>query len=147
MKKAMFRIGLMLALAFLAAAQFVRAQEPVKAKIPFAFTAGDTALPAGEYRVEKVGGAPQALVIRCTAGGPAIMVVTSPASVNAPQEKSKLIFRRYGNRYFLAQVWSAGSSRGRELRKSSVEKEQRLLAHNETPDQVTIAAQFMTTNP
>lgn len=146
MKKAMFRIGFMLALAFLAAVQFVRAQEPVKAKIPFAFTAGDTSLPAGEYRVERVGAASQALVIRCTDGGPAIMVVTSPASVNAPQEKSKLIFRRYGNRYFLAQVWSEGSSRGRQLRESAQEKEQ-LLARNEKPDQVTIAAQLMTTNP
>lgn len=139
MKKAMFRIGLMMALAFLAAAQFVRAQEPVQAKIPFAFTAGDATLPAGEYRVEKVNSASPALLIRCTEGSPAIMVVTSPATVKAPQQKSKLIFHRYGNRYYLAQVWSAGSSRGRELRKSSVEKEQ-LLARNEKPDQVTIVA-------
>ena len=143
MKKAMFRIGLMLALAFLAAAQFVRAQEPVQANIPLAFVAGNTPLPAGEYRVQKVSDGSPALLIRCTEGTPAIMVVTSPASVNGPQQKSKLIFRRYGNRYFLAQVWSAGSSTGRELRKSAEEKEQALLANNATPDQVTIVARLI----
>lgn len=143
MKKAMFRIGLMLALAFLAAAQFVRAQEPVVANIPFAFVAGNTPLPAGEYRVQKVDDSSPALMIRCTQGKPAIMVVTSPASVSGPQQKSKLIFHRYGNRYYLAQVWSAGSSTGRQLRESAKEKEQRLLAHNETPDQVTIVARLI----
>ena len=146
MKKAMFRIGLMLALAFLAAAQFVRAQEPVVAKIPFQFTAGETTLPAGEYRVEKISDGSPALVIRCTEGSPAIMVVTSPASVNAPQQNSKLIFHRYGNRYFLAQVWSAGSSSGRQLRESAKEKEQ-LLARNEAPEQVTIVARLIPPKP
>lgn len=146
MKKAMFRIGLMLALAFLAAAQFVRAQEPVVAKIPFAFVAGNTPLPAGEYRVQKVSAGSPALLIRCAEGSPAIMVVTQPASVNAPQQKSKLIFRRYGNRYFLVQVWSAGSSSGRELPKSAKEKEQ-LLARNEAPDEVTIVARLISPKP
>lgn len=146
MKKAMFRIGLMLALAFLAAAQFVRAQEPVLANIPFAFVAGNTPLPAGEYRVQKVSDGSPALLIRCTEGDPAIMVMTHPASVNAPQQKSKLIFRRYDNRYFLVQVWSAGSPSGRELPKSAKEKEQ-LLAGNQAPDQVTIVARLISPKP
>ena len=55
-----------LALALLAAAQTVRAQEPVLANIPFAFKAGNTALPAGEYRVDKVRDGSDVLVIRCT---------------------------------------------------------------------------------
>ena len=56
MKKALTRITMtgMLTLAFLAASHPARAQEPVLANIPFAFTAGDTALPAGEYRVDSV---------------------------------------------------------------------------------------------
>ena len=147
MKKAIFRIGLMLALAFLAAAQFVRAQEPVLASIPFAFTAGDTALPAGEYRVEKVRQGSAVVVIRSTHGSPAIMVMTSPAASNGPQEKTKLIFHRYGNHYFLAQVWSAGSDRGRELPKSAKEKEQALAAHNAAPEQVTIVARLFSPKP
>ena len=147
MKKAMFRIGLMLALAFLAAAQFVRAQEPMLASVPFAFTAGDTALPAGQYRVEKVRNDSPVLLIRCTEGSPAIIVMTSPASANARQDKSKLIFHRYGNRYYLAQVWSAGSSSGRTLPKSAKEKEQALAANNVAPEQVTIVARLLSPKP
>ena len=146
MKKTLCRITGILALALLAT-QVGRAQEPVLANIPFAFTAGEVTLPAGEYRVQKVIEGSAALLIRCTEGSPAIMVMTSPAEANGPQEKSKLIFHRYGNRYFLAQVWSAGSSRGRELRKSAKEKEQGLLAHNGRPDQVTIVASLVAPRP
>ena len=74
------------------------------------------------------------------------MVMTHAASINAPQAKSKLVFHRYGNRYFLTQVWSAGSSLGRELPKSAKEKEQALAAHNHASDQVTIVARLVTSN-
>src|SRR6266566_4315139 len=73
-------------------------------------------------------------------------VMTHAASINAPQAKSKLVFHRYGNRYFLTQVWSAGSSLGRELPKSAKEKEQALAAHNHASDQVTIVARLVTSN-
>jgi hypothetical protein len=146
MKNTLCRITGILALAFLATTQAARAQEPVVASIPFQFTAGQTTLPAGEYRVQKVSDVSSALLIRSTEGR-AIIVMTSPASANAPQAKSKLIFRGYGNRYFLAQVWSAGSARGRELPKSAKEKEQALAAHNETPDQVTIVARLFSPKP
>jgi hypothetical protein len=39
------------------------------------------------------------------------------------QEKSKLVFHRYGNQYFLAQIWTAGNDRGRELPKTEQERE------------------------
>jgi len=143
MKNVLLRMTGMLALALLVTTQAVRAQGPVLANIPFAFTAGDTVLPAGEYRVDKVEGGSSVLLIRCTEGKPAIMVPTLPAASHGPQDKTKLIFHRYGNRYFLAQVWSAGSSRGRELPKSAKEKEQALAARNVTPDEVTIVAQLI----
>lgn len=146
MKNAICRMTGMLTLALLAATQTVRAQEPVLVNIPFAFAAGDATLPAGEYRVEKVRDGSPVLLIRSTEGSPAIIVMTSPASANEPQEKAKLIFHRYGNHYFLAQVWSAGSSSGRELPKSAKEKEQ-VLARNEAPDQVTIVARLISPKP
>jgi len=143
MRNTLCRITGILALAFLATTQVARAQEPLLASIPFQFTAGRMTLPAGEYRVQKVRDGSSALLIRSTDGTGATMVITSAASVNAPPAKSKLIFHRYGNRYFLTQVWSAGSSQGRELPKSAKEKEQALLARNEAPDQVTIVARLM----
>ena len=76
-----------------------------------------------------------------------MMVMTLATSVNAPHDKSKLIFHSYGDQYFLSQVWTAGSATGSELRKSAKEKEQGLLARNETPDQVTIAASLAAPKP
>ena len=139
MMKTLCRITGILALALLAT-QAVRAQEPLIANIPFAFAVRDTTLPPGEYRVERVRDSSPALLIRNTEGKPAVMVITSPASVNEPQAKSKLIFHGYGDHYFLSQMWSAGSARGSELPKSAKEKEHALAAHDGTPDRVTIVA-------
>lgn len=148
MKNTLCRIAGILALAFLVTSQVARAQEPVVANIPFQFTAGEMTLPAGEYRVQKVSDSSSALqLIRSTDGKGAAMVVTFAASVNSPQAKSKLVFNRYGDHYFLTQVWSGGSSRGRQLRKSAKEKEQALAARNETRDQVTIVARLIPPKP
>ena len=146
MKNTLCRITGILALAFLATTQVARAQEAVLANIPFAFTAGQMTLPAGEYRVQKLTNDSSPLLIRSTDGDGASIVMTFAASANAPQDKSKLVFHRYGNRYFLAQVWTAGSARGRELPKSAKEKEQALAAHNEAPEQVTIVARLTPSN-
>lgn len=140
--KTLRRITGMLALALLAA-QVGRAQEPVLANIPFAFTAGNMTLPAGEYRVEKIQNSSPALLIRRTDGSAYMIVMTSAVQVNAPQTRTKLTFHRYANGYFLSQVWTEGNTRGRELPKSAKEKEQALLARNETPDQVTVVARLI----
>jgi hypothetical protein len=146
MKNTLCRITGILALAFLATTQVARAQEAVLANIPFAFTAGEMTLPAGEYRVQKLTNDSSPLLIRSTDGNGASIVMTFAAPANAPQAKSKLVFHCYGNRYFLTQVWTAGSARGRELPKSAKEKEQALAAHNEAPEQVTIVARLTPSN-
>jgi hypothetical protein len=146
MIKTLSRIAGMLALALLAA-DAGRAQEPVLANIPFAFTVGNVTLPAGEYRVEKVQDSSPALLIQGTDRGASIIVMTSAVEVNAPQAQTKLIFLRHGKRCFLSQVWTAGNTRGRELQNSRKEKEQGLLARNETPEQVTIVARLISSRP
>ena len=143
MKKALSRIGCMLALACIALTQPVRAQEPLLVNIPFAFTAGKMALPAGEYRVEKLTKDGVTLLIQRTDHRASVFVLSNTKQANAPQTQSKLVFHRYGNRYFLSQVWTAGYSRGRELQPSAKEKEQALLARNGAPDQVTIVARLV----
>ena len=147
MKKAVFRVTGILALAFLAATQTVRAQEPLLANIPFAFSAGKMTLPAGEYRVQKAAVGSPVLIIQRTDQSAAALVPSFAAATNAPQTQSKLVFHRYGNRYFLSKVWVAGYSRGRELPKSAEEKEQALAARNETRDQVTIIARLTPPQP
>jgi hypothetical protein len=147
MKNTLCRITGILTLAFLATTQVARAQEAVLANIPFAFTAGKMALPAGEYRVEKLPtGTDSLLVIQRTDYSASTIVISNATEAKKEQEHSKLVFHRIGKRYFLSQVWVAGNSRGRELPPSAKEKEQALLARNEAPDQVTIVARLISSN-
>jgi len=145
--KTLCRITGILALALLATTQTVRAQEPVLVNIPFAFTAGKMTLPAGEYRVQQPAIHSTALIIQRVDGSASTIVTTFAASPNGRQDKTMLVFHRYGARYFLAQVWRAGDSRGHELPKSAKEKEQALAARNEAPDQVTIVARLISPKP
>ena len=148
MKKAFFRITGILALAVLAAAQLARAQEALLVNIPFAFTAGKMTLPAGEYRIQKAADTSPTLLIRRTDGSAAGLVMSIAVDTNRRQaDQSKAVFHKYGERYFLAQVWTAGHSRGRELPESAKEKEQALTAHDQRPEEVTIVARLITPKP
>src|SRR5260370_1095577 len=119
MKKQSFLLAGLLVLSSLAATQVARAQEAMVADIPFAFTAGNVSLPAGEYRVQKLDGNSAVLLIRCSDARAAAMVITNGTQANEPQSQSKLVLNRYDNRYFLAQVWTAPSIPGRALPKPS----------------------------
>ena len=145
MKNAICRIAGVLALGLLAATQTVRAQSPVLVNIPFEFTVGKMTLPAGEYRVVKEFASP-ALLIQRTDRSASTYVTSMAVASGQPQAQTKLVFHRYGDAYFLAQVWRAGESQGRGLPKSAKEKEQ-AMARNEAPDQVTIVARLISPKP
>ena len=51
-----------------------------------------------------------------------LFVLTTRLQASATQEKGKLVFHRYGNRYFLAEIWTVGSRDGQKLRKSREER-------------------------
>ncbi len=79
----------------------------LKADIPFAFTVGDTPLPAGGYTIS----APVAGLIRIANNKTrdAATVSTSHGYYDAGPN-SKLLFNRYGNRYFLHRVFCPTTS-------------------------------------
>jgi len=106
--------------------------EKLIAQLPFDFIVGNKTLASGQYHVRVVNTAGDALVIRSDNAKEQALCLTD----NTGQEKDKskaetrLVFHRYGNRYFLAQVWIAGSDVGRELRKTRQERaiERELIA-------------------
>jgi hypothetical protein len=147
MKKRILVMASLLAVCSFAATQVARAQEPMVVNIPFAFTAGDASLPAGEYRVQKMDGNGAVLLIRCTEPTASAFVMTIGTQAKGQQGRSKLIFNRYNDNYFLSQVWSAGYSSGRELRKSQREKEIALSAKLETQSQVILVARVSPSKP
>ena len=83
------------------------------AKIPFQFSTWEATLPAGEYLVKCLDPNRSQLVFQSTDGkaaaiGPMIRVS------GRSEEGARLVFHRYGSRYFFVQAW-AGGSNGLEL--------------------------------
>jgi hypothetical protein len=95
----------------------------MKVNIPFNFVVGGATLPSGEYRFEGLGVAGNAISIRKLDQTAKSLTLAVRCESSKTQEKSKLVFHRYGDRYFLAQIWMAGDNSGHELPKSRRETE------------------------
>jgi hypothetical protein len=95
----------------------------MKVNIPFNFVVGGATLPSGEYGVEGLGVAGNAISIRKLDQTAKSLTLSVRCESSKTQEKSKLVFHRYGDRYFLAQIWMAGDNSGHELPKSRRETE------------------------
>src|SRR3979490_10514 len=147
MKKQSFLMAGLLVLTSMAATQVALAQDTMGVDIPLAFVAGNATLPAGEYRVQKLDGNSAVLLIHCWDAKASALVITHAAEAKETQTESKLVFNRYGNRYFLSQVWNAGSIRGRQLPISPREKERPQPAHNETKTEITLVARLSPARP
>ena len=102
-----------------------------RANVPFEFTVGNQNLPAGAYMISAATAGGDAVRISGLDSKDSAMRLTIPADGNA--NHAKLVFHRYGQRYFLAEVWST-STDGRELTKSrqerAIQKELSRIASN-----------------
>ena len=113
----------------------------VTAKIPFDFMVSGKTLPAGIYTIAQ-GTSKSTLVIRSRDNRVAIGALTMEAT-DKSKAQARLVFRRYGNQHFLAQVYDGGSE-GQELPKSKAEREAAKsdhLALNAAPEIITLNAQ------
>jgi hypothetical protein len=141
MKKQAFAVVILLGALMLAAGP-VQAQSSFRVNIPFAFVAGETSLPAGEYIVQppQIGGAKAVTLLR-TDGDGAAMVLGMTVQESKNRDVPCLVFHRYDNGYFLSTMWTAGTSYGLQLRESRREVE---IAKNETPKNVVLLASIST---
>ena len=115
----------------------VSAQSKARADVPFDFVVADRVLPAATYDISEV--AAHAIAIRDFKNGNSTMIQFQPADGKEIM-RAKLVFHKYGNRYFLYQVWSM-DGQGIQLRESKREQEERALASNPTsaPQEVLVA--------
>lgn len=124
-----------------AQAQTAGAQKVV-ANIPFAFNVGNTKLPAGKYSITVLNPSSdrKILQIRSTKGSSAT-VQTTAESGNISDD-AKLVFHRYGDRYFFAQVQMAGDATTFAAVKSNTERAEKLaLARTRKQSVVVIVAE------
>jgi hypothetical protein len=136
----------MMALTAMASTRVAQAQELLVVNIPFDFVAGNMTLPAGEYSIKVSAPERTLLLIDHKDAAASSFLNTDAVATTEIQTESKLIFNRYGGRYFLSQVWTEGNSRGRQLSKSAREKEMAQNAKIETQGQVTLVAGLPRTN-
>lgn len=117
-------------------------------RVPFSFTVGDKTLPAGQYTVGQITQASDAgILVRSTDTALNAALLTNPIQDERAPRQSMLVFRRYGEKYYLAQIWTEGRQEGREVLKSKSERalERELAASPELastvkPQTVTIVA-------
>jgi hypothetical protein len=111
----------------------------MKVSIPFNFTVGNQTLPAGDYTISDWAVHAQSVIWLQSSDGKHIAVMsTHPRYALDPSARTQLIFQHSGGEYFLSQLWTLGSTSGREVRLSDRAKE---LARNGSSGEVaTIVA-------
>ena len=111
--------------------------------IPFDCAVSGKTLPAGKYYLQRsTEGARVVTQIRSRDKNQSVYLPQAhPVQDSEIQAESKLVFNRYGDQYFLSQVWISGRSVGQELAKAGKERVlQREMAKNRRkPESVTIA--------
>ncbi|MDE3188107.1 MAG: hypothetical protein KGM96_11390 [Acidobacteriota bacterium] len=94
------RMTLAVACLFLAGPLF--AQQGVQAKVPFSFYVGNSELmPSGTYRITPCGA--NAVMVRNCNEGVAVFHLTLPGD-KENKYRGKLVFHKYGDKYFLSEV-------------------------------------------
>jgi hypothetical protein len=111
----------------------------IKFSIPFNFNVENQTLPAGDYTISGSDFYAQSFIWLQNSDGKYIAVVrTRPSYAPSPSERTKLIFQHSGGEYFLSQLWTHGSSSGREVQLSNRAKG--LARNGSSVDVVTIVA-------
>ena len=98
-------------------------------------------LSAGQYEVRTISSSgSHLLVINNREAGTGEMFLTHAVSTPHAQagKGARLVFKRYGDQYFLSQIWLADSDTGRELLPSARETE---LARGNAPAKAVVMAE------
>jgi hypothetical protein len=128
----MSMMGMALASAVVANGQ---ARANLSAQVPFDFIVASKDFRAGEYNVRAVTSAGEAILISTTDKKDRVVTLTNGTGPNNGEDlPAKLVFHRYGNTYFLSQIWMAGEMTGHQLpesrRERAAERELKTLASN-----------------
>lgn len=141
MRKTYLKTIAILGLFFMLAVGSANAQtgSMIEVKVPFDFTAGNAKLKAGSYTVRRV--SRNTLLLRSADGKTSKMILAPMATSQIRKDTpERLVFHRYGNQYFLNEVWANRATDGLQLWPSTAESR---LAKNKTdagPQRVEIIA-------
>jgi hypothetical protein len=113
-----------LVIAVMVSSSVVFAQErQTLVNIPFNFTVGDKALPAGKYLIRRNRKDSDTVwVIQHKDSGEAALFLTRSVQAAETQGDAKFVFRKYDDLYFLSEFWTVGTNTGREIQVTDRER-------------------------
>jgi hypothetical protein len=107
-----------------------------RVNVPFAFETGHQHFAPGMYTISMK--TPDMLVIKGASGS--VFVLMHVGGDPRQAVKSKVVFRRSGDRYFLGQIWIADRSGYMEVPKSKAERQLQVAEQKSAPaDSVELA--------
>jgi hypothetical protein len=120
--------------------------EPIRANIPFDFTVRGKTLPAGEYEIKRVTDELGTLEIaNVNHSHKHAMFETDPVESARVPRHGEVVFHRYGESYFLYEIWSPGLQTGHAVPVSHQERilqrEAAMYGTNSQAETVALAAE------
>src|SRR5438270_1543276 len=106
----------------MAASAYAQGSQKLNVQCPFGFHVGASMLPSGEYSVDTDAG-PNVLRLRSADAKSSVMIIAHAVQSPGTSGRGKLVFTKYGDEYFLSQVWKQGTNIGSELPRSRREIE------------------------
>ena|ERR1700741_510544 len=146
MRKRVFSAALLCGLLAALTAATAYAQMPgttLRTRIPFDFSIRGKTLPAGDYEIRRVNDEPDLLMISSVNNShERVIFDTEPVEARKISGKGEVEFHRFGDSYFLSEIFAGGEQTGNELRASRQERDlRREMASNKTePETVALAA-------
>jgi hypothetical protein len=118
-------------------------QNRIKADIPFDFVAGKARLSAGQYTIQR---GTTSGSVKLSGEKSSVIALTHGGSSSRTPSHAKLVFHKYGDQYFLAQVWDEGSTTADDLMATKAERVAassagRLARNDAGPEVVVVSAQ------
>ena len=138
------KVALLSAMLIFAAAATTHAQSLAnrpRFNVPFDFVFGEKKLDAGKYSIGRtLNNSDDTMLTIADGDGRSKAVLLSNAVIKTrAHTKALLVFHRYGDQYFLVQVWAAGATTGRQFPQSKTERDaQKQLASNGSANKVAV---------
>ncbi|PWU05222.1 MAG: hypothetical protein C5B51_15180 [Terriglobia bacterium] len=100
-------------LAFVVSQLQAQVERTLTLHIPFNFVATDKTLPAGDYMVRT--NADSTVLLRDGGGRNASFAIAHAALAPGIRKEAKLVFYRFGEQYFLYEIWGGDTAVGSQL--------------------------------
>ena len=115
--------------------------------IPFDFSVSEQKLPAGKYWVSRAqeSSGDTVVQIKSLDGKSVANRFSIPIVTFKTKKRGELVFHRYGEQYFLSEIWPAGGGTGRAFLKTHAERElQRNASGNRIAESKSPKAEIVT---